>query len=152
MNYHLAILKTKYLNAILSGEKTIESRFMKAPVAPFGRVAPGDVIFLKTSGGNIRAVARVSKVASFDNLNSQLIAVISDKYNSGILGDDAYWNDVSLNCVCGFLAWLDDVKRLPPAKISKKDMRAWVILTEQKNFGLFDKYESHLKMFINQSI
>lgn len=39
---HLAILTEPYLEWILSGKKTVESRFSIHRVPPFGVVSPGD--------------------------------------------------------------------------------------------------------------
>jgi len=41
-----------------------------------------------------------------------------------------------MNCKFGFLVWLKDTRAIEPARIRKKDWRAWVILTEKENFGL----------------
>jgi len=56
-NYHLVILKKPYLDAILSGRKRIESRFTRTKRYAFGRVLPGDELFLKVSSEHIGAVA-----------------------------------------------------------------------------------------------
>jgi hypothetical protein len=42
---HLAVMTGHYLERLLDGTKTIESRFTRHRVAPFERVADGDVIF-----------------------------------------------------------------------------------------------------------
>jgi len=47
---HLAILRQPYLDLIVDGTKTLESRFNTKRAAPFGRVAVGDLILLKGSG------------------------------------------------------------------------------------------------------
>ena len=48
---HVAILKPNYIRDILAGDKTIESRFTKTNQPPHGRVAVGERLFLKASGG-----------------------------------------------------------------------------------------------------
>ena len=67
-NNHLVILKTEYIKAILEGRKTIESRFTKTRREFFGRVSPGDKVFLKVSSGPVCATARVIKVKWYENL------------------------------------------------------------------------------------
>ena len=133
--YHLVILKRPYLEAILDGRKTIESRFIKSKKAPFGRVSVGDILFLKQSSGPVCATARVQAVKNFENLTGQQMLEIKHRYNHQIFGSEEYWQS---KAVCGFgiLAWLKDVKRIKPVYISKKDWRAWVVLTEKENFGL----------------
>ena len=44
---HLAILLEPYLQYILDGTKTVESRFSKNRIAPYNMVEPGDVVLLK---------------------------------------------------------------------------------------------------------
>ncbi len=51
MNHHLAILKKQYLDAILAGRKTIESRLYQTKQKWLSQVNAGDKIFLKASSG-----------------------------------------------------------------------------------------------------
>ena len=134
-NYHLVILKKPYLDAILSGRKRVESRFTKTKRYAFGRVLPGDKLFLKVSSGPVCAVATVATVKNFDNLTSKQILELKQRYNHYIAGSEEYWQS-KMNCRFGFLVWLKDVKAIEPVRIRKKDWRAWVVLTEKENFGL----------------
>ena len=135
MNYHLVILKKNYLDAILAGQKRIESRFSRTKRYAFGRIQPGDKLFLKVSSGSVCATAAVAAVKNFQNLTPKQITEIKQQYNNYILGDDEYWRSKS-NCRYGFLVWLKDAKPIEPVRINKKDWRAWVVLTEKENFGL----------------
>ena len=134
-NYHLVILKKPYLDAILAGQKRIESRFTETKHHAFGRVLPGDRLFLKVSSGPVCATAIVAEVKNFENLNPTQTAEIKKQYNPYIGGDEKYWQSKS-NCRFGFLVWLKDVMPIEPVRIYKKDWRAWVVLTEKENFGL----------------
>ena len=53
---HLAVMVEPYLSRVLDGSKTIESRFSRKKIAPWGRVSSGDVVVLKKSGGGFAAV------------------------------------------------------------------------------------------------
>jgi hypothetical protein len=129
------ILKKPYLDAILAGRKKIESRFTKGRQYACGRVSAGDKLFLKESSGPVRATAKVKGVRNFENLTPNRIIEIKQQYNQHILGSDEYW--LSRNdCGSGFLVWLEEVKSISPVRINKKDWRAWVVLTEENNFGL----------------
>lgn len=134
-NFHLVVLKKPYLDAILAGRKRIESRFTKAKHYAFGRVLPGDKLFLKISSGPVCATAIVAEVKNFENLNPTRIAEIKKQYNPYIGGDEKYWQSRS-NCSFGFLVRMEDVMPIEPMRIYKKDWRAWVVLTEKENFGL----------------
>ncbi len=134
-NYHLVILKKPYLDAILEGQKRIESRFTKTRRYAFGRVLPGNKLFLKVSSGPVCAVATVAAVKNFENLTPKQILELKQRYNHHIAGSEEYWRS-KMNCRFGFLAWLKDVRAIEPVRIRKKDWRAWVVLTEKENFGL----------------
>jgi ASC-1-like (ASCH) protein len=134
-NYHLAILKKPYLDAILAGRKSIESRLSIAKPYAFERLSPGDKLFFKESSGPVCATARVKAVKNFENLTPRRIIEIKQQYNRYILGSNEYWRS-RRNCRFGFLVWLEDVKSIKPVRINKKDWRAWVVLTEKEDFGL----------------
>ena len=136
-NCHLVILKKTYLDAILTSRKKIESRFTRTKRYAFGRVRPGDKLFLKLSSGPVCATAVVAAVKNFDNLTPKQITEIKQRYNHYIIGSDKYWRSKS-NCRFGFLVWLKDIKPIEPVRIHKKDWRAWVVLTEEENFGLIN--------------
>jgi ASC-1-like (ASCH) protein len=138
VNYHLVILKKPYLDLILTGRKTVESRFTKTKCAPFGQISAGDKLFLKESSGPVCALATVSEVRSFDNLCPHQISRLKQQYNHLISGSDAYWRSKA-DCRFGLLVWLENVRAIEPVQINKKDWRAWVILKEKEDFGLLNK-------------
>jgi len=133
--YHLVILKKPYLEAILDGRKTVESRLTKTSRCPFGQVCVGDKLFLKMSSGSICATATVAAVKNFENLTPEKTAKIKQQYNYLIGGSGEYWQSKA-DSKFGFLVWLADIKPIEPIRINKKDWRAWVVLTEKEHFGL----------------
>lgn len=134
-NYHLVILKKPYFDAILSGQKQIESRFTKTRREPFGQIQPGDKLLLKISSGPVCATSTVAAVKSFENLTPQKIEQIKEEYNHNINGSNQIWRS-RYDCRFGLLIWLTDVESIEPVRIHKKDWRAWVILTDKEDFGL----------------
>ncbi|MHC4617863.1 MAG: ASCH domain-containing protein [Planctomycetota bacterium] len=137
-NYHLVILKRPYLHAILEGRKKVESRFTMTRRAYFGRVLPGDTLFLKESSGPVCGMATVEAVRSFENLTPERISRIKQKYNSLIGGSEDIWRSKA-DCGFGMLVWLKDVEAVEPVRIPKKDWRAWVVLTNKEHFGLLER-------------
>ncbi len=135
-NYHLVILKKPYLEKILDGSKKVELRLTKTKHHGFGKVSAGDKLFLKESSGFVCAKASVEKVKNFENLTPEKILELKQKYNHLIGGDNEHWLS-KMDSKFAFLVWLKDVKAINPVKIDKKDWRAWVILSERENFGLF---------------
>jgi ASC-1-like (ASCH) protein len=142
MNCHLVILKQPYLEWILSGEKTIELRLAKSRPPVFGRVLPGDELFLKASGGPVCGRAAVSYVEYHSNLTAEQIRQIKARHNHAIRGSDAIWDSL-MDRKYGFLVWLANVRRIDPTYIAKKDWRAWVMLTPGKDFGLLAGMNGH---------
>jgi len=135
MNSHLAILKKPYLDMILDGRKQVESRFSKVRGPAFGQVFVGDRLFLKISSGPVCATATVAAVEDFEDLTPRKMIELKQRYNRYILGTDEYWRSKS-DSRFGFLAWIEDVRRIEPVRISKKDWRAWVVLAQNSDFGL----------------
>ncbi|QOI99488.1 MAG: ASCH domain-containing protein [Phycisphaeraceae bacterium] len=105
---HLAILKPRYLDAILDGRKTIECRLMRNRVPPFGLVRPGDRIFLKDSGGPIRGVARAAAVRDLSGLTPASILDLEREFNGRVLGDAEFWRKKA-GARYGTLIWLGGV-------------------------------------------
>ena len=136
-NSHLVIMKKLYLDAILTGRKTIESRFMKTKCAPLGKIVTGDRLFFKVSSGPVCATGRAGKVMDFENLTPKRIERFKRTYNDRIVGCEDYWAEKS-GSKWGVLVWLEEAKAIEPVWIDKKDWRAWVVLTAEKNFGLLD--------------
>ena len=134
-NSHLVILKKPYLKMILDGRKRVELRLSKMRQPGFGRVLPGDKLFLKISSGPVCAIATAADVKNFENLTPAKILDIKQRYNHDIGGSDEHWQSKMDSKFC-FLVWLKDVKAIEPVRIDKKDWRAWVVLTEKENFGL----------------
>lgn len=64
---HIAIMKSswKLLPKILSGEKTVESRWYKFKACPWNRIFPEDIIYFKDSGKPVTVKARVTKVQQY---------------------------------------------------------------------------------------
>ena len=143
LNYHLAILKKPYLDAILDGRKTVESRFYQTKNKWFAQVSSGDKLFLKSSSGPVMATATISAVKLFNKLIPQQIKELKNKYNQQICGDEQYWQEKT-NSRFGILCWLKDVKPITPRFITKADWRAWVVLTQNEHFGLLT--DSHFSV------
>ncbi|UCE98617.1 MAG: ASCH domain-containing protein [Planctomycetota bacterium] len=137
VNSHLVILKRPYLDAILSGRKQIESRFTKVRRGFFGRVFPGDTLFLKQSSGAVCAAATVLAVKKFEDLTPIKVIEIREQYDDYIGGSDEYWRSKTDSRFC-LLVWLKDVRAIEPVQIGKRDWRGWVVLTRKEDFGLLN--------------
>ncbi len=126
---HLAIFKGEGTEKILSGKKSIESRFSKAKIAPFGAVSSGDLVYIKPSGGEIIGQFRVKKVIYFDGLTQDDVLDIKKRYEKEISVDEEYWLGKS-KAKYASLIFIGNSARFitSPVKIPKKDQRGWVVL------------------------
>lgn len=126
---HLAIFKNDGVEKILAGKKTVESRFSRAKIAPFGVISSGDLVYIKPSGGQIIGQFRVKKVIFFDGLDNKDIQEIKQKYGKGLNTDENYWKGKE-NCKYGTLIFIGNSSRFitSPVKLDKKDLRGWVVL------------------------
>lgn len=126
---HLAIFTGNAAEDILSGKKTIETRFSKSKIAPFGVISSGDVVYIKPSGKELIGEFRVKKVYFFDGLKKEDLMALKKEYGEKIVADDKYWQEKE-GSRYGTIIFIAQSSRflIPPLKISKKDMRGWVVL------------------------
>ena len=131
---HVAIMKKAwgFLPMIVSGEKTIESRWYTNRSAPWGRINAGDTVYFKDSGEPVTVAANVAKVLEFENLTRRRIHDILIKYGrkDGIEKDEiadyvAFLKDKNY-CI---LVFLSNVRAVRPFEINKRGfgaMAAWL--------------------------
>lgn len=125
---HLVVLREPYLSRILDGTKTMESRFTKKRIAPFGRVEPGDVLFLKESAGPLRGMAIVSKVESLGPLGDDEVSRLFRTHQHA-LQLSPEWEKYKAHSNYATLISFSSVCRLEtPLQIVKTDRRPWVVL------------------------
>ena len=129
MRSHIAILKKPYLELILAGKKRLECRLTKTRRVPFGKIAAGDKVLLKESGGPVRGKAMVEKVRFFEGLDEKSIREIQKEYGEQIMADDDFWGARSGARYCS-LIWLKAIENIKPYIIKTKGMRAWIIKEE----------------------
>jgi len=123
--HHIAILKKEWnlLPLILSGDKSIESRWYKYKFSPWDKIKKGDLIFFKDAGNPVTAQAKVSKVIQIGNLEKKDVNEIIYKYGKQIrfqntnIKDLKSWLQEKRYCI---LIFLKDPKRIKPFFINKK--------------------------------
>lgn len=127
---HLAIFNGTGAELILSGKKTIETRFSTKKSAPFLQISAGDLVYIKPSGKEIIGQFRVKKVIFYDGMNPEDIHDIRLKFGKDIAADGTYW-EKKQDARYGTLIFVDQSSRFltSPLKIPKKDLRGWVVLS-----------------------
>lgn len=123
---HVAIFSEPYLSLVLSGAKTVESRFSRNRCAPFGEVASGDIILIKQVAGPIRGVVLARQAWSY-KLTSQPLGRLRQRFGDGIKADDAFW-EAQADAEYATLIELEFPAAIEPIAIEKRDRRGWVAL------------------------
>lgn len=128
---HLGVFTGPYLDLILQGDKTIESRFGVQRCAPHGKVAVGDILLLKAASGPIRGVCRIAETWFFD-LTRTPLADIRRRFGRAICGaDDAFWTERA-DARLATLMRVERAVSITPVHVAKKDRRGWVTLREHE--------------------
>lgn len=132
MRYHVAIMKKSWglVPKILSGEKTIESRWYLNKSRPWGQISSGDEVFFKNSGEPITVFAKVSQVLSFANLTPKKVKELLEKYGreDGIKNIQPYYQLFKNKKYC-LLIFLEKVKKVKSFNVDKTGfgaMAAWL--------------------------
>jgi len=133
---HLAIMKKSWrlLPKILTGEKTIESRWYINRYVPWNKIKVGDIVYFKNSGEPVTVKAEVSDVLQYENLNPKKAMEILKEYGTkdglGIDEIDKYYGIFKEKNYC-LLVFLKNPKKIKPFKINKKGfgaMCAWITI------------------------
>ena len=126
---HLAIFKGNAGELILNGQKTIETRFARAKIAPFGVISSGDLVYIKPSGGDIIGQFKVKKVIFYDNLDLSDLSHLRNLHEKEIAAGEDYWK-AHESAKYGALIFIGQSSKFitAPIKLPKKDLRGWVVL------------------------
>lgn len=131
---HAAIVRPVYARAILSGEKQIEARLTVRKKDPWGRIAPGEWVYFKSTGGTFVARARVLRVALFKDLTPDGVGDLRREYNDQIGAPESFWSHKrSARFAC--LVWLEGAEPVSAgpdyrAHESFHPREAWFVLPE----------------------
>lgn len=122
---HVAVMAGPYLDKILDGSKTVESRITKNRLAPYGRISCGDVILFKQSSGPIRALALVKEASCTELRPGQSLEDITQDYLQGLAYEPGYLEAKDGARYFTFLL-LDQVTPTAEARLRKRDRQTWV--------------------------
>lgn len=128
---HLMIVHPRYIAPLLSGTKSLESRLGQDRRAPFGKVSPGDIIYIKPTGKRVIAKAIVRSVEEYEDLTPDDILNLRESYDDRIMGGDHYW-DSKANSKYATLIGFEKVTMLNdestvPAELLVANRNAWRI-------------------------
>lgn len=138
MKYHLAIMRKSWglLPKILTGEKTIESRWYKNKYAPWNNISKGDIVYFKNSGEPVAIKADVANVLQFSNLTPDKVRKLLNKYGKpdGIEASKInYYIRMFKDKNYCLLIFLGNPQKVAPFNIDKTGygaMAAWITLDD----------------------
>ncbi len=138
---HLAIMNKQLglIDEILSGRKTIESRWYKNKICPWDRINAGDTVYFKDSGAPVTAKATVSKVLQFTELNQEKFTHIVETYGDAIALRTREYNDYYQSKNYCVLVFLQDHVKVKPFRIDKKGYgtsAAWLCIEDIKDIAI----------------
>lgn len=124
---HLAIMIEPYFARIMSGSKTIESRFAQKRIAPYDRVNSGDIIVLKKSGGAVTGVFEAGYVINRNISNQSDIADIRGKYGLHLSVEENFWQAKKDSRFVTIIE-IRNLLALTPMVITEKNRLSWLVL------------------------
>lgn len=122
--FHIAVFTEPFLQNVLDGTKTIESRFSSVKCAPFRQISNGDIILIKQSGGPVRALSRAIETTFF-NFSYDCFRTMRELYGKDIGADEAFWSSKSASKY-GTIVGLSNTISIEPVDVRKSDRRGWV--------------------------
>ena len=128
---HLAIFVEPFLQFLLDGKKTIESRFSINNCAPFNKVAKGDLLLIKKSGGPIVAICTV-KDRWYYRLNPNSWSEIRQYQEALCIHDPSFWEEKQ-DASFATLIQIANITKISPIDFEKKDRRGWVVIADKTN-------------------
>jgi hypothetical protein len=88
---HVAIFSEPFLSYVLAGTKTVDSRFSKHRIAPYGGVVAGDVILIEQAGGPVVGVCSAERVWYYE-LDKDTMIDIRYRFGALICADEGFWD------------------------------------------------------------
>jgi len=130
---HLMIVHQQYVGPILTGQKIVEARLGSDRRAPYNKVEPGDVVYIKPTSQRVVAKAIVHRVDQYEGLDHEDIIRLKELYNDRVLGDDAFWNakadaNYATFITLGKVMLLKD-ERFVPEELLAPSRNAWRVLS-----------------------
>lgn len=128
MARHLAIFTPEATESLFSGKKKIDGRFSQIKIAPFLKVAAGDVVLIKITGGKIVGQFTVDRVLYFDHPRVFEIDEIKRKYGRDLALAGTFWLDHERVNYATLMFIRAVTKFIIPPEVTKHDLRPWVVL------------------------
>lgn len=129
--------KWKLIPKILSGQKSIESRWYMTRRSPWNIVSAGDEIYFKDAGKLVTAKAHVEKVLQFENYSEKELHEILKKYSKRVAfssPETAFdWCKNKKYCILVFLKNPKPIRSFDIDKTGFGNACAWIAVENISN-------------------
>ena len=129
---HVAVLKPEYIEMVLEGSKTIESRLLKTRSAPYGRIECGQTIYFKASGGGYGVQATVGGVEQHDGLTPRAVDRLRRKYQRRVCAPRQFWDARLEARYAVFLSLVEPRAIKSGPRLAPLYGRAWICLPSSR--------------------
>lgn len=127
---HLAIFIEPYLQYVLDGKKSIESRFSVRQTAPYGVVNKGDVVLIKRASGPVVGVCLVANVWDYE-LDPDSLSELQSEFATALCADNPEFWAMRADATYATLLEIEKVRQVRDIYIQKSDRRGWVVLKKR---------------------
>lgn len=120
--HHVALMKKSWMMIpkMLSGEKTIESRWYQSKQDPFNKTSPGDTIYFQNAREPVTAKANVVRVEQFTFDNDDEALDVAKKFGERIgLPDILPEYIMNKHPRYAVLMWVSDATVVEPFEIDR---------------------------------
>ena len=130
---HLAIFVEPYLDLLLQGKKTIESRFSVNKHPPFEKVNKGDILVLKKSSGPVCGLCKIANVW-FYRIDPTTWPDIERHAEALCMDGSLFWEKKKAASYATLMQ-VEDIRRIEEFAIDKEDPRSWVVIKRNSPVG-----------------
>jgi len=126
---HVAIIQPFVAEALVAGQKQIETRFYQRRRPPLGQIRPGDTVHFKVSGGTLIGRAQVAYVMEFVALTPTTIDRLRRMFQPRVCAPPRYWIE-RRRCRFGLIIGLGPLRR--PASglvVPRQYGGGWLVLS-----------------------
>jgi len=132
---HLMIVQPQIASRIMTGQKLVEARLGTDRSAPYNRVQPGDVVYIKPNGQRVIGKAIVHRVDQYSGLNPGDIDHLQRVYNDRVQGDDLFWESSRGSTYATFItlsrvAMIVDESTVPASLLAPSSSE-WRVLNDE---------------------
>jgi len=125
---HLGVFNQPYLDFVLCGRKTVESRFSAVRCAPYDRVTKGDVLIVKAASGPVVGLCLIEHVWSY-RLDAASWKFVRRSFTQQLCAEDPEFWSSRTHANFATLMRITRPTAVDGIACEKRDRRGWVVIS-----------------------